>query len=121
MRSPNLITVGYAYGMPEAAMASALLESAGIMVFRHPWHTVCNVWDKAHAFGGIEIQVPASQAQDAAALLADFQLIARPRQRLFRLLVCIAATLMIAVPPPASGFYAAKLRSPVTLRESSQA
>ena len=112
MKTPNLTTVGYAYGMAEAAMASGLLESAGIMVFRHPWHTVCVSWSKTHAFGGIEIQVPASQAEEAAAVLADFQPIARPRKRLIRLLICIAATLLIAVPPPASGFFPARLRSP---------
>ncbi|TQV70635.1 hypothetical protein [Denitrobaculum tricleocarpae] len=119
MRRPNLTTVGYAYGVPEAAMAAALLESAGILVTRHPWHTVCVTWSKTHAFGGIEIQVPASQAEQAATILADFQPIARPRKRLFRLLVCIAATLFIAVPPAASGFFAVAMR-PGTMRNSAQ-
>lgn len=121
MKTPNLTTVGYAYGIAEAAMASGLLESAGIMVFRHPWHTQSIRWDLTHALGGIEIQVAASQAEEAAALLADFQPIARPRKRLIRLLVCIAATLLIAVPPPASGFFPARLRSPDIQRDALKA
>ncbi len=119
MKTPNLTTVGHAYGVPEAAMAVALLESAGILVTEHPWHSLSIRWDLTHALGGIELQVPASQAKEAAAVLADFQPTAQPRKRLFRLLVCIAATFFLAVPPAASGFFAVAMR-PGTTRNSAQ-
>lgn len=107
MSNPSLVTVGRAYGGSVAALAIAMLESSGIRVFPHPWHTLSVSWNWAHALGGLELQVPASQAQQAAAILADFQVTRRPKNKLLFLLFSIVVWAWLAVPPPAFIFFAA--------------
>lgn len=107
MSDPLLVTVGRGYGISDTALAISMLEAAGIKVSAHPWHTVSLTWHKTHAFGGIELQVPTSQVEQAAAVLADFQITTRPKNRLFVLFVGIVVLIAIGAPPPASGFFAA--------------
>ena len=107
MSDPLLVTVGRAYGLSEAAVAVTMLESSGIRVFAHPWHTVTLLWHKTHALGGIELQVCASHVEQAAAVLAEFQMTPRPKNRLLLLVVGIFVLIAIGAPPPASGFFAA--------------
>ncbi|WP_282606139.1 hypothetical protein [Pelagibius sp. Alg239-R121] len=107
MDNPALTTVGRAYSTYEAAFAMSLLESSGIKVFAHPWHTLALSWHLTHALGGIELQVAASHVQPAAAILADFQAASRPRNRLLLLLVGIIVLFCANVPLPPSGFFSA--------------
>lgn len=107
MSNPSLVTVGRAYGGSVAALAMAMLESSGIRVSPHPWHTLAVSWHLTHALGGIELQVPASQAEHAAAILADFQVTRRPKNKLLFLLFSIIVWAWLAVPPPAFSFFAA--------------
>jgi hypothetical protein len=106
---PGLVTVGWAYGMPEAAMARALLESHGIMVFAQSWYTLTVHWHLSHAFGGIALCVPGSQRDAALEILADF-VPARRKRGLWRLLVAVLVWVWLGFPPPPTGFILAGLR-----------
>ena len=86
MAKPELVTVGWAYGVAEAGLAISLLEASGIKVFPHCWYTATFQWHLTHALGGVELQVPAAQAENALDLLAGFQPTSRPRNRLLCLL-----------------------------------
>ena len=113
MRDSNLVTVGWAYGQAEAALATALLRGAGIAVFADTWYLASVDWAKTHAFQGIALQVPAVQAADAAAILAEHPITRRPRpwqQRLLAGAVMLAAFLLVSLPPPPFGFFPAALR-----------
>ena len=113
MAQSELVTVGWAHGVSEAALVSALLGSSGIRVFPHTWYMASVRWDWTHALGGIELKVPASQAADAKALLNVCPILRRRRHWLWRLLVAIVAIgvlYLVNIPPPASGFFAASRR-----------
>ncbi|MGF1592014.1 MAG: hypothetical protein ACFCUW_01970 [Kiloniellaceae bacterium] len=110
MTQSDLVTVGWAYGQAEAAVVSALLGGSGIRVFPHTWYVASVQWHWTHALGGIELKVPASQAADAAELLADCPVERRPRSWQWRLLVggvSLAVLFLCSLPPPASGFFIA--------------
>jgi len=106
----ELTTVGYAYGQPEAALALARLEAYGIRTFAHSWHTLALSWQWTHALGGIELRVPAAQAEDAAAILASLEMSRRPRKRWLFLLFSLVVLALVNFPPPPSGFFPATLR-----------
>lgn len=117
MKESEFITVGWAYGQAEAALAMALLGASGIRGFPHTWHTAAVQWSLTHALGGIELRVPAAQAADAMALLAESPMTSRPRRGLRRLLaaaVMVAAFLLVGAPPPPNGFFASAFRSTAT-------
>lgn len=106
MTTSGLVTVGRAYSGSTAAQVMAMLESAGVAVSTHPWQMQAIRWDLTHALGGIEIQVPVSQVERAAAILADVEITSRPKNRLLMLLVGVIVLAWVGVPPPASGFFA---------------
>lgn len=113
MKHSDLVTVGWAYGQADLALAAALLGSAGIRAFPHSWYMASVDWAKTHALGGIALQVPAEQAADALTLLDENPITRRPRSWLWRLLaaaVSVAVLVLIAIPPPSTGFFAAALR-----------
>jgi len=104
----ELVTVGWAYGPAEAALVTALLLASGITVFPHSWYLATIRWDWTHALGGIELKVPAGQADDARALLAQNPVARRPRHWLWHILVAVVAVAVlyfVNIPPPASGFF----------------
>jgi len=113
VRDSELIAVGWAYGQAEAALALGLLNASGIMVFAHSWHVLSVQWHWTHALGGIELRVPVSQAAAALELLDGFQVTPRPRSLLRRLLtgvIFVAALILVNLPPPSAGFFAAARR-----------
>jgi len=113
VKDTDFVTVGWAYGQADAALAVALLGSAGIPAFPHTWYVASVQWHWTHALGGIALQVPAAQAADAIALLADNPIVRRPRHWLWRLLVAVAAVMVllwVGFPPPPSGFFPATQR-----------
>jgi len=117
VREGNLVTVGWAYGQAEAGLAMALLGSAGIRVFADTWYLASMNWTLTHAFGGIALQVPASEAKEAAAILAEFPIARRPRPWSRRLLggaVMLAVFLTLGFPPPPYGLHARRLRPAVS-------
>jgi hypothetical protein len=119
VKTSDFVTVGWAYGQPEAALAMALLGSAGIKVFPDTWYFASVDWAKTHAFGGIELRVPTDQATDAIALLAACPIESRPRHWLGRLLAAvtfIAIFLLVSLPPPPSGLFTASSRRPAAER-----
>ncbi|WP_193370623.1 hypothetical protein [Pelagibius marinus] len=94
-------------------MAQALLGAAGVKVFPDTWYVASVQWHWTHALGGIALQVPAAQAADAIALLADNPIVRRPRHWLWRLPVAVVAVMVlfwVGFPPPPSGFFPTVLR-----------
>ena len=75
----------------------------------HPWKTASVRWDWMSALGGIELCVPAHQAEMAMDILASFDPAPGPRRSILGVLMMTVfflwAFLWAAVPPPASGFY----------------
>jgi hypothetical protein len=119
VKDSDLITVGWAYGQAEAALAMALLGGAGIKTSPDPWYFASVRWDWTHAFGGIALRVPSDQSADAVELLAANPIVRRPRHWLWRLLmamVAVAVFFWVNVPPPPFGCFPA-IRS-VSSREA---
>ncbi|HTH46960.1 MAG TPA: DUF2007 domain-containing protein, partial [Candidatus Limnocylindria bacterium] len=66
----EMVTVARHFNAAEADLAAAWLESAGFDVLRHSEHSGV-VEGFPATVGGIRIQVPADQAEDARTLLAS--------------------------------------------------
>ena len=66
----EMVTVARHFNAAQADLAAAWLESAGFDVLRHSEHSGI-VEGFPATVGGIRIQVPADQAEDARALLAS--------------------------------------------------
>ena len=107
MRSSDLVTVGWAYGQPDSALAMAMLRSAGIPVYIQSYYTLSVAWHWTQAFGGMAVQVPASEGAAAAEILAGFQGTSSRWRKLLYLLFAITVLLWVSVPPPPNGFSAA--------------
>lgn len=113
MKQSELVTVGWAYGQWELGMAMALFEASGIRAFPHPWYTVSLQWSLTQALGGIALQVPAAQADEAVALLAAHPINRRPRPLLRRVLTAAIAVVVFSaagIPTPGSGLFVAASR-----------
>jgi hypothetical protein len=120
VKDSELITVGRAYGQSEAALALAMLNASDIMVFAPSWYTASMAWHWTFAVGGIELRVPASQADHATEVLAGFQVAPCPKSASRRLLVALVGLIVllwVGFSPPPSGFSVAALR-PVPPRAS---
>ncbi|MBU2983321.1 hypothetical protein KO498_16060 [Lentibacter algarum] len=65
----NLTQIGWSYSPSAAALTLSALEAAGYDVVMPHFHTHALLANQALALGGIPIAVPASQADDARALL----------------------------------------------------
>ncbi len=100
----DLVTVGRAYGPLEWTLAVSMLRAAGLQIGTRGDAIASVSWDKMIAWGGVALQVPASQASDAAGLLTAFYPV-RKRRGVERLLIAVAVFLLFQVPPPPSGFY----------------
>lgn len=119
MRNSDFVTVGWAYGQAEAALAMALLGSAGIRVFPHTWYVASVQWHWTHALGGIALRVSTDQAADAITLLTEYPITSRPRRWTRRLLAAAVFTaifLLMGFPPPPSGLFTASSRRPAAER-----
>lgn len=110
--SCDLVPVGYAYGQMESALTCAMLESAGIVAFPQTRYAASIAWHYMFALGGIAILVPASQQQDAIDLLADFNPTQRLRRGVGRMILAIVIFLLVALPPPPSGYFAVRRSTP---------
>ena len=100
---PELVTVGWAYGMAEASLTLSYLEGHGVKAFPQSWYMLTVDWTLSHALGGIALCVPASQRGAALEILADFAPIRRKRS-LWWLLVMVLIWGWAGFPPPPSGF-----------------
>ena len=69
----DLVTVATFDFLPEAETAKALLEAEGLTVFFSDAELVTTNWLLDNAVGGIKLQVPRSQAERAAALIAEMR------------------------------------------------
>ena len=104
VKHSDLVTIGWAYGTSDAYLALAMLKSAGIPVHLESLHYLNANWPFAHAFGGIAIEVPGSEAPDAWEVLAGFRGNTARRWRRWQWLVLAAVVfLWIGVPPPSNG------------------
>lgn len=69
----GLVRLAYAYSPSEVALMISALEGAGFDVFAPGFHMAANAQHLSVALGGVPIMVPASQADEAAALLAAIE------------------------------------------------
>jgi hypothetical protein len=68
---PNLVTVGRYRDLSEAIVARAVLQEAGIACFLRDENTVRLDWGLSNVIGGMRLEVGASDAEDAVALLSQ--------------------------------------------------
>lgn len=105
MKNSELVTIGWAYGASDAYLAVSMLRSAGIPVYPESLHYLNMNWPLSHAFGGIAIQVPGSEAPEAWEILAGFEgNTARRWRRLHWLAVAVIVFLLMGLPPPSNGY-----------------
>jgi hypothetical protein len=104
----DFATAGWAYGPAEVASALSILQAAGIRVLPHGFHHASAAWHYVTALGGVELRVPASQAEIAREILSAMPF-AQSRGNVWLgfasacLLLILAG---VAVPPPTGGLYA---------------
>jgi len=105
--NPVPVTVACAHGLVECAVALSMLEAAGVAVVVHtgPIASVCP--QLMNALGGMRLQVPAQQAELAIDILSGFEPVPKPAFGIFASLV-LALLFLFSVPPPDSGFFAAR-------------
>ncbi len=115
---PDFATVGWAYGMSEAALAVSVLEAAGVQVLPHTRHMASIAWHQTHALGGIELRVPASQAALASDVLASLQSDKPRRKSVASAILALVILAIVGIPPPASGFFAVRAAPAATSRET---
>lgn len=113
---PDLVTVGWAYGATDVALALSILEAAQLHPLPRTGNMVRNAWDQAIALGGTELCVPAPEAALAEELLADLALSPARRFSWLRLLVALAIYYYAGLPPPASGFVAVRSQATAVRR-----
>jgi hypothetical protein len=106
MSGDRLETLGWVFRPAQLLVVQSLLEQAGVMLCPLGYHHLTNQWPIAIALGGIELRVPAEQAEEARALLAALPPLLPPAQEFgrhwpVRLLVLLALYLFFCVPPPA--------------------
>ena len=65
----DLVTIGVFHSQPEFLLARSRLESADIECFAYDENMLRIGGSHSHIFGGIKLQVRASEAQDAIAIL----------------------------------------------------
>lgn len=104
----DLVTIARGFGVAETQVMLAYLRAYGISAFPAHVHTAAVAWHLTHAIGGVEIKVPVSQSEEAAALLADLEAEtedkAEPALVDFRRGFWLALVfLLFGVPPPARG------------------
>jgi hypothetical protein len=75
----ELVTVGNFQFLPEAEFAQMRLEDEGIQAFVADGQTLNNSWFLGNAIGCIKLQVPAAQAQAAAAILERMRALQKDR------------------------------------------
>ena len=104
-RPSDFATAGWAYGPTETASAICALEAAGIRVLAHTLHYATMVPHFMTALGGIELRVPAADAEAAREVLASISF-SRARGNIWlRAVGGLMLLLWIGMPLPASGLY----------------
>ena len=101
--SDDLVTIGWAYGLSETAVAVARLEAAGVHVLAGSRQLASVAWHWSYALGGIELRVPESQARFAHEMLTDTEPSALRSGTAMRLLLALLGFLLAGVPLPPSG------------------
>lgn len=111
MERPNdrLVTIATGYGMAETAVTCSFLRAYGIHTTIPSAHIVSVNWHLTVAFGGMEIQVPERQRQDAKLLLDSIDAShkadeASPRSWMVKI-AAIIVFFFFSVPPPAKGLF----------------
>jgi hypothetical protein len=105
--SDELIIIGWAYGLGEAAVVVSSLDAAGIHVLAHSRQMASVSWHWTHALGGVALCVPCSQAAIAHEILAEIEPSGSGRRNVARALLAVFVFLWFGVPPPPSGFFLA--------------
>jgi len=104
----HLVTIGWVYGIGDLALAMSILEAAKLHPMPHTANMVRNCWHNTMALGGTQLCVPAAEAGTAQELLADLERSTPTRMRWFGVLLALAAFFYVGIPPPATGFVAAR-------------
>jgi hypothetical protein len=99
----DLVTIGWAYGVSETAVALSRLEAAGIDVLAVSGRMASQSWHCIHALGGVELRVPESQAAFAHDMLTDTEPVSPRRRTVTRLLLAMVGYLLAGVPLPPTG------------------
>jgi hypothetical protein len=66
-----LVTVRIYADLTEALIAAGFLRRHDITVFLPDQHLLSTAWGYQHAVGGLRLQVPSAEAEEARALLLD--------------------------------------------------
>ncbi len=109
----NLVTVGWAYGAADAALATAMLKSARIPVHASDYYTLSVAWHWIHALGGIRLRVPASEANAAIEILGEFQGTPSRWRKWTWIAVAVMIFFCFSTPPPSTGLVATGQSRPV--------
>jgi len=106
--NPVPVTVACVHGIAECAVALSMLEAADVAVVVHTGPVGSLFLQCMNAFGGMRLQVPAHQAELAIDILAAFEPVPKPRCGFLAICAFILLFLVFHVPPPDSGFFAAR-------------
>jgi hypothetical protein len=107
--------IGHCYGAGDWGLMQAVLEAHGFHPRFEDRAMALTITDCTTALGGVTVHLPTNEAEDAAALLADFPAAVSYRPSLAAMMFIVIAMLVYAVPPTANGTY---LRRPVATRDS---
>ncbi|MBB4000202.1 hypothetical protein [Aureimonas pseudogalii] len=97
--------IGWAYGLPDGAVALSALGAAGIPAHSSARHlaSVASPW--MVALGGIDLRVPAALAPMALEILTGGNATSERRGSLGGRLCIVLLFLVASVPPPARGLF----------------
>jgi len=98
-------TVGWAFGMADAALAVSMLDSAGIYVLPHCYHHASVSLHHVTALGGVELRVPTSSADDAIAILGDVSFSNAHASRWLGVLAGLMVLFWVGIPAPPGGLF----------------
>jgi hypothetical protein len=105
------VTIGWAYGLPEATVAVSVVQAAGIPVHSATFHVAGVATHWMVLLGGIELRVPVHSAQAALACLAGEEAVPPRRRSAACKLLLIVLFLLSSVPAPPGGLFLRSLPS----------
>jgi hypothetical protein len=100
----RFVVIGWAYGLPDGAVALSTLQAAGIPVHSSVWHVAGIASHWMVALGGADLRVPADLAPMALEILTETEEPTECRGAIVRRL-CIALLFLLTAVPPQPGVF----------------